>query len=68
MLVKVKKSHVLVTIAQFATTIASFELQMSKSKLDTFTLVKKIINENLVCYHFIVGLFEVPNTFWNNTG
>jgi hypothetical protein len=67
MLVKVTKWHVLVTIAQFATTIASFELQMLKTKLDTFAFVRNFINENLVPYHFIVGLFEALNTLWSNT-
>jgi hypothetical protein len=68
MLVKVTKWHVLVTIAQFTTTIASFELQMLKTKLDTITLVRNFFNENLMPYHFIIGLFEVPNILWNNTG
>jgi hypothetical protein len=62
MLAKMTKWHVLVTIAHFATTIASFELQMSKTKLDTFAFVRNFINENLVPYHFIVGIFETPNT------
>jgi hypothetical protein len=68
MLAKVTKWHVLVTIAQFATTITSFELQMLKTKLNTFALVRNFINENFEPYHFIVGLFEAPNTLWSNKG
>jgi len=45
------------------TTIASFDLWMSKSGHDTFALVINFINLHWVFYHVTVGLFETTNTF-----
>lgn len=62
MLVKVMEMHV-------PPTITTFDLQVSKTALNAFTLVIKFINDNWVLHHVTIGFFEAPNTFgatWQN--
>jgi hypothetical protein len=60
MLAKVMKMHVLLAIAQCATTTTTFDLWMSKIGFDTFVLVINFIYDDWVPYHVIVRLFETP--------
>jgi hypothetical protein len=45
------------------TTIASFDLWMSKFGHDTFVLMINFINSLWVPYHVTMGLFETTNMF-----
>ncbi len=55
------KMHALPAIARCVTSIATFDLWMSKTSFDTFMLVINFIDDDWVPWHVTVGLFEAPN-------
>jgi hypothetical protein len=54
--------YVILVLDSCVTTIASFDLWISKSKHDMFVLVFKFVNSLWVFCHVIVGLFEAIDT------
>jgi len=54
--------HVLPTLADATTIIATFDLWMSRKGFDTFALVMNYINKKWEPCHVIVGIFEVHET------
>jgi hypothetical protein len=62
MLTRMMERYVILIVAKHATTIASFDLWMSKSRCDTFAVVINFINDQWVPCHVIVAFFEPRNT------
>jgi hypothetical protein len=62
MFVKVMEKYVLPTIAKCATTIASFNLWMSRFGCHNFALVINFIDDPWVPYHVTIALFEAQGT------
>ncbi len=44
-------------------TISTFNLWMFRIGFDTFAMIVNFVNNNWVSTYYIIGLFEVPNTF-----
>jgi hypothetical protein len=62
MLTRMMERYVVLTIAKHATTIASFDLRMSKSRCDTFAFVINFIDDQWVPCHVTIAFFEPRNT------
>jgi hypothetical protein len=62
MVSKTMERHVLPTLADATTIIATFDLWMSRKGFDTFALVMNYINKKWEPCHVIVGIFEVHET------
>jgi hypothetical protein len=62
MLTRMMERYVVLAIGKYATTIASFDLWMSKSRCDTFAFVTNFIGDQWVPCHVIVAFFEPRNT------
>ncbi len=44
-------------------TITTFDLWVFRIGVDTFAMIVNFVNKNWVSTYYIIGLFEIPNTF-----
>jgi hypothetical protein len=62
MVKKTMDRHVLPNLTLATTVFVSFNLWMSRSRVDIFALVINFLSDNWVPMHIIMGLFEVNET------
>ncbi len=62
MLLKIMEEYVSLMMSTYVT-INTFDLWMFRIGFDTLATIVNFVNNNWVSTYYIIGLFEIPNTF-----
>ncbi len=62
---KTKEKYISLTLESCNTCMISFDLWMSRARVDTFVLIVHFLNDKWEPCHVTIGSFEIVETFGN---